>query len=201
MNINVEETKALFKEYSNIITNYSLPTWDSFPTIDLYMDQVITLLEQYMAFAGDEKIITQSMINNYVKLGIMPPPINKKYSRVHLAYLVIICILKQTLSMGTIQKIIPCTLTPEEVEKTYNLFIQNNGSRSYKPDARHHLSSYTTGIQPYSFLSQHIRKTILRYNHNECTTQRHQEMSTIPGFFSPIFPIQSYQCSHCSRYN
>ena len=125
MNINVEETKALFKEYSNIITNYSLPTWDSFPTIDLYMDQVITLLEQYMAFAGDEKIITQSMINNYVKLGIMPPPINKKYSRVHLAYLVIICILKQTLSMGTIQKIIPCTLTPEEVGKTYNLFIQN----------------------------------------------------------------------------
>ena len=43
----------------------------------------------------NDTIITHSMINNYVKLGIMPAPVKKKYSREHIAYLIIICCLIQ----------------------------------------------------------------------------------------------------------
>lgn len=125
MNTNINELKSLMKQFSSTIAGFSLPSWDTLPPIELYMDQVITLIEKYMMVVGGEKIITQSMINNYVKLGIMPAPLNKKYSKIHIAYLIIICLLKQTLSMSTIQKIIPNNLSEEEVEKTYNLFVKN----------------------------------------------------------------------------
>ena len=38
------------------------------------------------------------MINNYVKLGMMSRPVKKRYSRAHLASLVMVCVLKQTIS-------------------------------------------------------------------------------------------------------
>jgi hypothetical protein len=65
------------------------------------------------------------MINNYVKLGIIPPPKRKKYSKIHLAYLLIVCTLKQTLDMSTIQQIIPVGIDDEEVKKTYDSFVKN----------------------------------------------------------------------------
>ena len=85
----VSKTDKKFEDYFKIIKN-KLPYWDELPEIDLYMDQVVALMEKYMSFhKTDEntKIITNSMINNYVKLGIMPAPVRKKYSKVHIAYL------------------------------------------------------------------------------------------------------------------
>ena len=93
------------------------------------MDQVIKLLNGYLNIYSeatkDDKGITQSMINNYVKLKIIPSPEKKKYSRVHLAYLIIVCILKQTLSISTIQNVIPLGLTEDEVKNIYTSFVKN----------------------------------------------------------------------------
>lgn len=109
--------------------NYSLPTWEQLPDIELYMDQVISLLDKYLKIyyeaIGTEKTITQSMINNYVKLGTIPPPIKKRYSKIHLAYLLVVCTLKQTLDMATIHKIMPINLTENEVRQTYTSFVTN----------------------------------------------------------------------------
>lgn len=102
-----------------------LPDWDDLPEIELYMDQVITLLGRYLAVLGDGKGITQPMINNYVKLSIMPPPVKKRYSRPHLAYLIIICFLKQTLNMETIKKIIPTGIEESEIKEIYSSFVEN----------------------------------------------------------------------------
>ena len=118
-----------FNDIEESLKNYSLPHWEQLPDIELYMDQVISLLEKYLEIyyetIGTEKKITQSMINNYVKLGTIPPPVKKKYSKIHLAYLLIVCTLKQTLDMATIQKIIPANLSKEDVEKTYTSFVLN----------------------------------------------------------------------------
>ena len=77
-----EEKK--FEDYFKII-KHKLPYWDELPEIDLYMDQVIVLMEKYLSwyigYDSENKIITPSMINNYVKLGIIPAPIKKKYSK------------------------------------------------------------------------------------------------------------------------
>ena len=88
-------------QWMDSLSQFDLPDWDSLPQLDLYMDQVILLLRRYLTPldpGGDERSITASIINNYVRMKVIPPPLKKKYSRVHLAYLVIICTLKQSLS-------------------------------------------------------------------------------------------------------
>lgn len=85
-----------------------LPRWNELPDIELYMDQVIVLMGKYMqgAASGADKLLTPSMVNNYVKMGLMPAPVKKKYSRSHLAHLVIICTMKQAVPMADISRFI-----------------------------------------------------------------------------------------------
>ncbi len=47
-----------------------IPRWEELPNIDLYLDQVVTILEDYLkdlVNSKEDKIITKTMINNYVK--------------------------------------------------------------------------------------------------------------------------------------
>lgn len=129
MNYDIEMLKDGIKNTEKALMTNPLPSWDLLPQFDLYMDQVIILLGKYLSAytvgQSREKFITAAMINNYVKLKIMPAPIKKKYSRVHLAYLIMICSLKQTLSMATIQKIIPSNLSEEKIHEIYSKFLSN----------------------------------------------------------------------------
>lgn len=71
------------------------------PQIELYMDQVLTILEQQLKsykIEPDEKIMTKTMVNNYVKSNLMEKPIKKKYSREHMMQLVMIYYLKSILT-------------------------------------------------------------------------------------------------------
>lgn len=130
MEYNKEKLNDGIEKVNKLLENNPLPTWDELPGLELYMDQVIILLNEYLRlFAiGSEadKFITPPMINNYVKLKIMPAPIKKKYNKVHLAYLIVICSLKQTLSMSTIQKIIPLNLSEDDVRSIYETFATNH---------------------------------------------------------------------------
>ena len=96
-----------FEECNDMMGRVDIPMWEDMPAIDLYMDQAVEL------------------VNNYVKLKIMPAPEKKKYSRKHLAYILVICILKQTLNISAIQKIMPPDMQEEEVHYRYNAFIKN----------------------------------------------------------------------------
>ena len=113
------------RRWSNYLHKHNLPEWEQLPDFGLYMDQVQTLLAQYLSFLpqdSDEQVITTSAINNYVRTGIMPPPNRKKYERIHIAYLIMICSLKQSLSMSEIQKIIPSGLSEDEIRSAYTDF-------------------------------------------------------------------------------
>ena len=92
-----------------VIMKIHIPRWNELPEIDLYLDQVVNYLEKYLTQYSankEDKIITKTMINNYVKQGIMPAPEKKKYSRAHIAYLMVICVLKQVYSISDIGKLI-----------------------------------------------------------------------------------------------
>ena len=105
-----------------------IPRWNELPEIDLYLDQVVNYLEKYLeqySVNKEDKIITKTMINNYVKQGIMPAPEKKKYSRAHIAYLIVICILKQVYSINDIGKLISLTIQYFEISKAYNRFCAN----------------------------------------------------------------------------
>ena len=93
------------REWAKQLRTVHLPRWEELPDIDLYMDQVITYLDkQFALFQRNEnaKLLTSSMINNYVKNGLLPRPDHKKYCRDHLAGLIIICMLKQVISIPDI---------------------------------------------------------------------------------------------------
>jgi len=122
-----ELVKNKLMEWEGALKGYALPDWEGFPSLPLYMDQVTFLLNGYLSlFPEDEQaetIVTPAMINNYVKLKIIPAPVKKRYSREHLAYLVMVCVLKQSMSTGDIRRLIPSDLPLEEVQRLYADFV------------------------------------------------------------------------------
>ena len=62
------------------------------------------------------------MINNYVKSKVLPPPVRKRYSREHIAYLVFICMLKQVLSIADIHALLIDGADPALLPQTYDNF-------------------------------------------------------------------------------
>ena len=112
----------------DLIMKIHVPRWNELPEIDLYLDQVVNYIERYVGQYNsnkEDKIITKTMINNYVKMGIMPAPEKKKYSRQHIAYLIVICVLKQVYSISDIGKLISLTIEYFELSKAYNRFCAN----------------------------------------------------------------------------
>ena len=112
----------------DLIMKIHVPRWNELPEIDLYLDQVVNYIEKYVGQYNsnkEDKIITKTMINNYVKMGIMPAPEKKKYSRQHIAYLIVICVLKQVYSISDIGKLISLTIEYFELSKAYNRFCAN----------------------------------------------------------------------------
>ncbi|SEK17662.1 protein of unknown function [Pseudobutyrivibrio ruminis] len=82
---------------------------EDIPNIDLYMDQVLTFLDQELGTvreATEDKAMTKTMINNYTKNQILPSPEKKKYSRDHMLNLIFIYYLKNFLSMKEIKNIL-----------------------------------------------------------------------------------------------
>lgn len=120
-----EELKIKLEEINNEIKSSHIPTWDELPAFELYMDQVIGLLNQYLVIIKDSEAITKNMINNYVKMKIIPAPVKKKYSRIHIAYLVLVCMLKQVFSISMIKSILSTDADEEQFAKIYNSFVAN----------------------------------------------------------------------------
>lgn len=105
------------------ILNYHCPRWDEWPDLGLYMDQVTNLLEKNVSifYEDQSKIVTSTMINNYVKLKIIMPSKNKKYQREHLAYFYVVFLLKSVLGLSDICDAIEFLLNSHSLEKTYNI--------------------------------------------------------------------------------
>ena len=106
------------------LQNYHMPRYKELPDLGLYMDQVISYVNKVLNVFDDPEpnLITPSMINNYVKHGIMPPPNGKKYSNTHLAYICSIYFLKQVLSMDEIKAAITHQLRLNNDLKAYIYF-------------------------------------------------------------------------------
>ena len=83
---------------------------EDIPNIDLYMDQVTTFMDSRLRKStrnpGDDKILTKTMINNYTKNDLLPPPIKKKYSKEHVLLLIFIYYFKGILSINDIQTLL-----------------------------------------------------------------------------------------------
>lgn len=112
-------------ELAQEMTSFHCPRMNEFPDLELYMDQVLTILQSVLSpFADDsgEKFITSTMVNNYVKQKVVSPPQKKKYNRKHLVYLMVVCILKQVLSLSEICQLIQHQIDTYPIEEAYDFF-------------------------------------------------------------------------------
>lgn len=84
---------------------FRMPRWADLPPVPLYLDQVLALLDEWLGphISGHKrKVLTRTMINNYVKLKFIPAPVNKKYDQVTVASLFVIAVLKTVFSIEEI---------------------------------------------------------------------------------------------------
>ena len=102
---NQEFVNSLLQRLAKL--NYIKP--GDVPNIDLYMEQVTTFMDEHLSDVKryeDDKILTKTMINNYTKNDLLPPPVKKKYSKEHIYVLTFIYYLKNILSISDIQKLL-----------------------------------------------------------------------------------------------
>ena len=104
---------------------YTAPDWRDFPDLDLYMDQVISVLNKMLTPVSESEVaITSTMINNYVKQKLIPPPQNKKYNREHLASLFMIFHFKRFMQLSDIARLLEHMIAERGVEGAYENFRQ-----------------------------------------------------------------------------
>ena len=106
MAMNKEELLAAIRDNFSTL-DYIRPS--EIPNIDLYMDQVTTFMDKRLAKSrryDNDKILTKTMINNYAKNDLLPPPVKKKYSKEHMLLQIVIYYFKNILSIGDIQKVL-----------------------------------------------------------------------------------------------
>lgn len=118
------------RRWEKYLEHYRLPAWEEIPDFGLYMEQVVQLLKQYLSYLPpglkQSQTITSAAINNYVRTKMLPEPRKKKYYRVHIAYLIMICTLKQSLSLSMLQTLLPVNLPEEDVRRAYSSFAQRH---------------------------------------------------------------------------
>lgn len=82
---------------------------EKIPEVDLYMDQVTSFVDEHLKKtkrSPEDKALTKTMINNYAKNKLLPPPEKKRYSREHLLMLIFIYYFKNILSISDIQTLL-----------------------------------------------------------------------------------------------
>lgn len=112
---------------NKVITKSDLKTQD-IPSLDLYMDQIMTLFEtnlQNNKRYEDDKLLTKTMINNYSKAGVIKPVKGKKYTKEQIIGMLLIYNLKNTITIQEIKSILtPVYENDNNLEDIYNRFIE-----------------------------------------------------------------------------
>ncbi len=121
------------QEFNKKVAQHNLPRWKDLPELELYMDQVIVLMQKYLGpYMLSEDLLTPSMINNYVKMNVLPAPVKKKYSRLHIARLLVICLMKRQLSIPVISRMIEEQAQAAGMDGFFNAFVETYESEFKK---------------------------------------------------------------------
>lgn len=107
------------------ILDFHCPRYKELPMISLYKDQVISYVEETLKplnLHPMERLLTPTMLNNYVKQRVVSPPHNRRYNEKHLAYLIVVCLLKQVYSLTEICELIKIQIDTCPIEEAYDSF-------------------------------------------------------------------------------
>ena len=146
---------------------------EEIPNIDLYMDQVTTFMEEQLVSSkryADDKILTKTMINNYAKNKLLPPPEKKRYSKEHVLMLIFIYYFKNILSINGIQTLLtPITqkyfksMTEKDMTYIYNevFSMEKEQIESLKKDL---LRKYKTAQDTFGDADEEDQANLKRFS-------------------------------------
>ena len=100
---------------------------EEIPDLEIYMDQLTTYLDKRLSFYSREAeapFITRSMVNNYSKARLLPPPVSKRYSRIHMMVLSLICQLKRLFTIQDLGRLLAPVSQEKQAEGLYRLFLE-----------------------------------------------------------------------------
>ena len=101
------------------------PTLESsqIPEIDLYMDQILSLLNSHFS-ENDNKTITKTMINNYSKAKVLAPVKGKKYTKQQIIQILVVYYLKNNLAINDIKEVLePVHGDSDDIIEIYDHFV------------------------------------------------------------------------------
>ena len=115
-----------FSDVCRTLAEYHCPRYEELPHIALYKDQVVSVLNEAVGpfYPQGETPVTATMVNNYVKMKLLAPPEKKKYSTGQIAYLYVIFLLKQVLSIGEIAALLRMQQRKYEAPYAYGRFCE-----------------------------------------------------------------------------
>ena len=121
----MDKIRTILTHWLDELDKFQFPDYEKLPDIELYMDQVMTYLQREMNVlqtSSLDKVITPSMVNNYVKGKVVSAPISKKYNKEHLAQINETCYLKQVLSIAEVKQILDLEYKNNNTYDAYTKF-------------------------------------------------------------------------------
>lgn len=135
-----------------------LPRWKELPDMDLYLEQVLSLLDARLSgqLPGKRKqVLTRTMVNNYVKQKIIPAPVNKKYTKQTVAALFLVACLKNIYAISDIARLIAIAMKDRDMAEAYDEFCDymegavekafSNGEKAARQDGVDYLMENVAG--------------------------------------------------------
>lgn len=109
---------------SHTLMDFHLPLWEELPSEQLRVVQMVQYVNEIlMPFYKDKtSTLTKSMVNNYVKWGLVPKPVGRKYERIHVAHALVISLLKNVLEISRVHEGIELQVRAMGEPDSYNAF-------------------------------------------------------------------------------
>ena len=167
------DNEAMIRHILDWVSGIGYIKPEDIPNIDLYMDQVTTFMEEQLAHSKryqEDKILTKTMINNYAKNKLLPPPEKKRYSREHILMLIFIYYFKNILSISDIQTLLTPiaqkyfkSMTEKDMTYIYNEVyrMEKEQIESLKKDL---LRKYKTAQDTFSDADEEDQENLKRFS-------------------------------------
>ena len=111
------------QKMADTIAKFHLPRYHEVPNMGLYLEQVTRYINSVLEPLGYIEI-TNSMISNYVKKGLVANPVKKQYNANQVAHLIVIVILKNVVSLENVSELFIRQIKVYTDEVAYDYFCQ-----------------------------------------------------------------------------
>ena len=96
--------KDITSSFAAKVRDFRLPRYCELPQMGLYLEQVTKYINGVLYPLGFSEM-TPSMVSNYVKKGLIDPPVKKQYFPEHIAYLIFVGVGKNVVAIDDISEI------------------------------------------------------------------------------------------------